>query len=309
MQHQNYRIVDWARSISHQSWQVYVRLLKILVPALVVVKILQQLGLVQWIGGALAPLMGLLGLPDFMGLVWAAALMTNLYTAIAIFYQTVGDTPLSVAQISVMGSLLLIGHSLPVEGAVAKYAGVSWRATLLLRVGGALLFAWLVHVFCRYANVLQGPASLGWRPSTTVEPDILVWTVSQLQTLAAIWVVIIALVALLDVLKRWGVERWIHRGLNPLLKLLGIGPQAASITVIGFTLGLSYGAGLLIRDVKNGILSKRDSVLALCFLSLCHSVIEDTLLFVMLGADIFIILAARLGFAVVLVMIIARWRP
>ncbi len=79
--------------------------------------------------------------------------------------------------------------------------------------------------------------------------------------------------------------------------------------MVGFTLGLSYGAGLLIRDVKSGILNKRDSVLALCFLSLCHSVIEDTLLFAMLGADILIILGARLVFAVVLVMIIARWRP
>ena len=56
-----------------------------------------------------------------------------------------------------------------------------------------------------------------------------------------------------------GLERWIHLGLLPLLTLLGIGRSAANVTVIGFTLGLSYGAGLLIRDVQNGVLSRRDS--------------------------------------------------
>ncbi|AYF33862.1 hypothetical protein CUU95_08495 [Vreelandella alkaliphila] len=293
--------------VLQDALRVYVTLLKILIPALLIVKGLELLGMIEWLGAALAPLMSTLGLPEQMGVVWAAALFTNLYTAIAVFFQVVGETPLSVEQVTVLGALMLVGHSLPVEGAVAKRAGVPWWGTLVLRVGGALLLAWLLHCFYSYFGLLQAPVELVWQPSFSSAPTLSGWALAQLETLALIFVIILALIVLLKLLKRLGLERWIHLGLLPLLKLLGIGRSAANVTVIGFTLGLSYGAGLLIRDVQNGVLSKRDSMLALCFLGLCHSVIEDTLLILMLGADITGILWARLLFAVIVTAVIARW--
>ncbi|MDQ7728953.1 nucleoside recognition domain-containing protein [Halomonas sp. SpR8] len=302
-----YHLLDGLCSVLKDALRVYVTLLKILIPALLIVKGLELLGIVDWLGTVLAPLMSVLGLPEQMGLVWAAALFTNLYTAIAVFLQVAGDTPLSVEQVTVLGALMLIGHSIPVEGAVAKRAGVPWWATLVLRVGGALLFAWLLHCFYSYFGLLQAPAALVWHPSLSTAPTLSGWAVAQFETLALIFVIILVLIVLLKLLKKLGLERWIHLCLLPLLKLLGIGRSAANVTVIGFTLGLSYGAGLLIRDVQNGVLSKRDSTLALCFLGLCHSVIEDTLLILMLGADITGILWARLLFAVVVTAIIARW--
>ncbi len=99
----------------------------------------------------------------------------------------------------------------------------------------------------------------------------------------------------------------IHLALAPLLRVLGIGRSAANITVIGFTLGLSYGAGLLIRDVDAGGMTRRDSFLALCFLGLCHSVIEDTLLILLLGADLTGVLWARWLFACLIIAILSRW--
>ncbi|MCD6005433.1 hypothetical protein ACM25P_12240 [Vreelandella alkaliphila] len=293
--------------VLQDALRVYVTLLKILIPALLIVKGLELLGMIEWLGAALAPLMSTLGLPEQMGVVWAAALFTNLYTAIAVFFQVVGETPLSVEQVTVLGALMLVGHSLPVEGAVAKRAGVPWWGTLVLRVGGALLLAWLLHCFYSYFGLLQAPVELVWQPSFSSAPTLSGWALAQLETLALIFVIILALIVLLKLLKRLGLERWIHLGLLPLLKLLGIGRSAANVTVIGFTLGLSYGAGLLIRDVQNGVLSKRDSTLALCFLGLCHSVIEDTLLILMLGADITGILWARLFFAIIVTAMIARW--
>ncbi len=301
---------QWLAGVScvlQDALRVYVTLLKILIPALLIVKGLELLGMIEWLGAVLAPLMNILGLPEQMGVVWAAALFTNLYTAIAVFFQVVGETPLSVEQVTVLGALMLVGHSLPVEGAVAKRAGVPWWGTLVLRVGGALLLAWLLHCFYSYFGLLQAPFELVWQPSFLSAPTLSGWAVAQLETLALIFVIILALIVLLKILKRLGLERWIHLGLLPLLRLLGIGRSAANVTVIGFTLGLSYGAGLLIRDVQNGVLSKRDSTLALCFLGLCHSVIEDTLLTLMLGADITGILWARLFFAIIVTAMIARW--
>ncbi|WP_404343926.1 hypothetical protein [Vreelandella venusta] len=307
MQRKIYYLFAVVGRVLQEALRVYVTLLKILIPALLIVKGLELLGLVEWLGAVLAPLMNILGLPEQMGVVWAAALFTNLYTAIVVFFQVAGETPLNIEQVTVLGVLMLVGHSLPVEGAVAKRAGVPWWATLVLRLGGALLLAWLLHCFYSYFGLLQGPVALVWQPSLSTTPTLSGWAIAQLKTLALIFVIILALIVLLKLLKKLGLERWVHLCLLPLLKLLGIGRSAANVTVIGFTLGLSYGAGLLIRDVQNGVLSKRDSRLALCFLSLCHSVIEDTLLILMLGADIVGILWARLLFAVIVTTNIARW--
>ena len=84
----------------------------------------------------------------------------------------------------------------------------------------------------------------------------------------------------------------------PLLRATGIGRNAANITVIGVTLGLTFGAGLLLRDIRSGTLSRRDVWLAIGFLGLAHSLIEDTLLILLIGADLSGILWARLVFAI-----------
>lgn len=293
------------RRLVVEALRIYFTLLKILVPALVIVKGLQMLGAVQWLGTVLSPLMGWLGLPDVMGVVWAATLLTNIFTGLVVLFEVAGDTSLTVAQATVLGSLLLVGHSLPVEGAVARRAGVPWSVTLLLRVGGALLLGVLIHHGYGLGGWGEQTAQLVWRPEPG--PDTLgAWAWAQLQTLAMIFVIILLLMALLRLLRYLRLERLIHLALSPLLRLLGIGRAAANVTVIGFTLGLSYGAGLVIRDVDAGVMNRRDSFLALCFLGLCHSVIEDTLLILLLGADIVGVLWLRIVFAVIAIALLSR---
>ncbi|WP_051234309.1 hypothetical protein [Halomonas halocynthiae] len=290
---------------------VFVTLLKVMVPALLVVKVLEMVGATQWVGVALGPLMELLGLPPELGIVWAATLLTNIFTGLVVFFEVTGDASLSVTQVTVLGALLLIGHSLPVEGAVAKRAGVPWWATIVLRVGGALVFAALVNwsyrlLGARWLGYGQQAAELAWRPEPPAD-GVGHWLVGQLSTLGLIFVIIFALMALLEVLRFFNLERLVHLALSPLLRLLGIGRGAANVTVIGVTLGLSYGAGLLIRDLNAGVMSRRDAILALCFLGLCHSVIEDTLLILLLGAELWAVLGVRIVFSIVVIALIARW--
>lgn len=97
-----------------------------------------------------------------------------------------------------------------------------------------------------------------------------------------------------------------HKALYPLLRGLTLGKEAANITVIGATLGLSFGAGLLIDEVKQGHISKRDTLLVMSFLGLFHSAFEDTLLILLLGADISAIVWGRLLFAIIVIAIWGR---
>lgn len=294
-----------ARSVLFESLRVYGVLLKIMVPALIVVKVLQEFGAMQVIGSVLAPVMSVTGLPAELGIVWATTLLTNMFTGIVVFAGMASDLSLSVEQVTVLGSLMLIGHSIPIEGAVARRAGVSWWVTIALRVGGALVSGSILHLVYTQFDLLQEPATIVWN-TTGTDDSLASWILAQLETLVIIYFVILSLIVLLNTLRLLGLERIIHIGLVPILRLLGIGRSAANVTVVGVALGLSYGAGLLIRDLDDGVMPRRDAYLALCFLGLLHSVIEDTLLIMAIGADLSGILWARTIFAFAIIAVMAR---
>jgi len=50
------------------------------------------------------------------------------------------------------------------------------------------------------------------------------------------------------------------------------------LAIVGITLGVSFGGGLLINEAKRGHISPRDIFVAMMLLNLLHSLIEDTLL-------------------------------
>lgn len=291
-----------------ETFSIYLTLLKILVPTLIVVKMLELMGATAVLGAWLGPVMALIGLPESAGLVWATTLLTNIYTGMVVFVSLAEQQSLTVAQVSVLGTLMLIAHALPFEGAVAKKAGIPWWFTLLLRIGGALLLGALVHLCYQHFGWLQQPNQLAWQASPT-DGSLITWVKDQLFTIGVIFFIILTLISMLRLLRKLGIERLLHWALFPLLRLLGIGREAANITIIGITMGLSFGAGILLNEVGRGKLSKRDVLLTVSFLGLCHSLIEDTLLVMLLGAHLSAILWARLIFSVITIALLARLLP
>jgi len=75
--------------------------------------------------------------------------------------------------------------------------------------------------------------------------------------------------------------------------------------VAGLTIGLAYGAGLMIQAVKEDGVSKKDMYLAIIFLVSCHAVVEDTLVFIPLGIPVWPLLVIRLTTAIILTMCVA----
>lgn len=290
------------------AWKVYITLLKVMVPALIVVKVLDMVGGTEWLAQLLSPLMQLVGLPEQMGLVWATAILTNIYTALVVFFDVAAGQDLSVAEVSVLGILLLVAHSLPIEGAVAKMTGVSWRITVPLRLIGGFVLAAIVNQIYQVGDWQQQQAVILWQPEqqSTALSD---WALNQASLLVTIFFIITGLMLLLRVLKLIGIEALMQKMLSPLLRSLTIGKEATNVTIIGLTLGLSFGAGLLIDEAKSGNIGKRDILLSVCFLGLAHSLIEDTLLILLIGADVTSILWGRLLFAIVVIAIMARLVP
>ena len=82
--------------------------------------------------------------------------------------------------------------------------------------------------------------------------------------------------------------------------------------IAGQLLGITYGAGILIREVTRGTLSREDIFFIGTFLMICHSIVEDVLLFVLFGANYWIIIGVRLTAALVIsctLLRVFRWFP
>lgn len=297
-----FALFNWVIQVLREAGGIYKSLIKILVPAIIIVKLLQAAGVVELVGDLMAPLMNLIGLPSVLSLVWATTIFTNIVTGMVVFVNIAATEPLTVAQATVLGSLMLISHSIPVEGMVARRAGVPWWLTIVLRVGGAMLFGWLLHWSYQLSGTLQEASVLVWQPQA-MDDSLQGWLIAQLKILVTIFFVIVFLVAVLKIIRLIGVEVILHKVIQPLLLLIGANKSAANTVIVGFTLGLTFGAGLLIRDIETGKLDRANAALVICFLGLCHGLIDDTLLVMLLGAHLSGVLWARILFATLLMAI------
>ncbi|NRF64413.1 hypothetical protein [Vibrio coralliilyticus] len=291
---------DLFKEIIDVTWTLY----KVMIPIIIVIKVVEELGGVALLSEWLSPLMNFVGLPDEMGLVWATTLLTNMYAGLLIFMST--NSELTVAQVSILGSLMLIAHSIPIEAAIAKRAGVSIAMTTLVRVGGGLLFAWVLHQIYQFGDLLNTPAQIVWNPEIPPEQTYLQWAWSQVENLIAILVIIAVLLFTLKMLKLLGVEKLMAMTLKPVLSVLGISREATNLTIVGITLGISFGGGLLINEAKRGHIPARDVFTAVMLLNLAHSMIEDTILVLLIGADFVTIFWGRLVFAFVVIAVMSQ---
>ncbi|WGV97965.1 hypothetical protein QF117_03645 [Vibrio sp. YMD68] len=291
------------KELVRDIFDVTFTLFKIMIPIIIAIKVIEELGGIVILSAWLSPIMEFVGLPKELGLVWATTMLTNIYAGLIVFVNL--DMQLTVAQVSILGSMMLLAHSLPIEAAIAKKAGVSLFATLFIRIGGGLFLAWLLNLTYQTGGFHTQQAVTLWQPDAITDTSYLTWVVSQVKNFAVIFVVISALLLLLKVLKLLGIEKLMAFMLRPFLRILGISKEATNLTIIGVTLGLSFGGGLLINEAKRGHIAARDVFTAIMLLNLLHSLIEDTLLILLIGADFYTIFWGRLIFSVVVVALIS----
>jgi hypothetical protein len=254
--------------------------------------------------------MSVMGLPGEMGLIWASAMMGNIYAGI-IAYFSIG-MELTVAQITVLSTIILICHTLPVELAITQKAGMKATTAFFYRfilgfVAGVILFN-IYNIFDFYQHFPTGIEKI---VPVTEKDTWDSWVLCELKNYAIVFCYITGVIIIIDILKRVGIIDKINRWFYPVLRLLGIGKEVIPITVIGMTLGLAYGGGLIINEVQQTKLERRNVLYALMLMSLSHSVIEDSLLMIAIGARVSGVLIFRFIFTLfvmyLFVIITQKW--
>ncbi len=298
-------IRTWLSDLGRETWLTSWALIRITVPVIIITKVLEELGLITTLSMLLEPVMNFIGLPGELGLVWATSMLTSLYGGIAVFATLAPGLDLSVAQITVLGSAMLIAHSLPIELSISKKAGAPLVPIALLRLVGAIVYCFILDLLCTSLNIWQYKAELLFS-AVADNPGLVEWGLQQTRNLLLIILVIFAILLTMRFLRSAGVLGLIERILAPVLPHFGMGTDAAPITVVGMIMGIGYGGALIIRETDNGKMAKNEIFNSMAMMGLCHGLVEDTLLMVALGGQLAGILWGRILFSLIVIFILVR---
>ena len=300
----------FVKKLFQEIKDVIIPLYKILIPFIFIIKFLEIVGAVGLIAKAFEPFMSLIGLPAAFGIIWVTALVVNIYAALILLVNLLPFIDVSVAQITILTVAMLLCHNLVVESAISRSAGISFLFTVIFRLISAFFACWILNIIYIYFNYLNQP----FVTSFTIEPPqagLLFWLKDQSLYLFYIFIIVVILVTLLEILKFIGVENFLKKILIPPLRFFGISDSAMNIIIVGMTMGLQFGGGILIKEVNSAKIDKQSVFLSILMVNLVHAIFEDTLLMLAVGGHYSGVIFARiifgLGISILMLKIYRRY--
>nr|WGD62414.1 nucleoside recognition domain-containing protein [Bacillus subtilis] len=284
---------------------------KVIFPVTLLVTLLQHTPVMDWLVRLITPVMSLFGLSGEAAIPLVLGNMLNLYAGIA----GILTLDLSVKEVFILAVMLSFCHNLIIESTVAAKVGIRIGVILAVRIGLAAVSAIVINLIWHGG---KETAQYGFIGAKSAAPDSWLGMLAEALTKAGLGVlrlaaIVIPLMIIIQFLRDLG---WLHRfskWLSPFTRLIGMNKNTSMTMVAGLTIGLAYGAGVMIKAVEDDGVSRRDMTLAFIFLVACHAVVEDTLVFIPLGIPVWPLLVIRVTTAVLLTMAIAhtwkKWKP
>ena len=273
-------------------------LLSVMIPVSLAVALLRFYGMLEPLASPLAGLFRVLGLPGEGALVLVTSIFVNIYSAIAV----IGTLSFDLREVTILALMCLISHNLIVETSVVRRIGSNAVSMLLIRLGASLIGGFLLGRILPGSLSEVAPVGAGMDAAAGSLAGMLAsWGLGSLRLSGKIVAIVVGLTFLSRILEHYQVVNRISRFFRPVLTALGLPEDAAFLWVVANTLGLAYGAAVMIDNVENGKIDREKADLLNHHLIISHSLLEDTLLFVALGVGVFWITVPRLLLAAAVV--------
>ena len=292
-----HRLFKCVRLALPRSLSICLWLLKVMLPISLAVRVLQYVGVIDWLAGYLSPVFSYIGLSGDSAFVFLTSIFLPLYPTIAVMTTLT----LTLREATILAVMCLVSHNLPVECSVAHKTGSRFGEIVAFRIAmsfvAAVVLNWLLP---------QSDAPFSFLASTTTEVTswgmlLMQWLTSSLSLIVTIVLIVTALMVLQRVLEEFG---WMHRiahSLSSLMCLFGLPSGCSLLWLTGNVVGMAYGAAIMIDEVENGRLTREEANLVNHHLGVSHSLLEDTMLFVAMGISFWWIFLTRLVLAMVAV--------
>lgn len=131
-----------------------------------------------------------------------------------------------------------------------------------------------------------------------------------IQGLKGVWNIALIVVPLMIVLEIVQSNGWLRKPNRYFAKPfagIGVSEEGAFPVVVAMVFGLTYGSGLIINHVRTGRVTAKEAKVIGTFMAISHALIEDTILFSVLGASPLLLLLPRLLLAYVVAFFVNRW--
>ena len=280
------------RSLSICLW-----LFKVMLPISLAVRVLQYVGVIDWLAGYLSPIFSYIGLSGDSAIVFLTSIFLPLYPTIAVMTMLT----LTLREATILAVMCLVSHNLPVECSVAHKTGSPFGRIVAFRIGMSFASAIVLNLL-----MPKSDAPFSFLASATTEITswgmlFTQWLSSSLVLIITIILIVSALMVLQRVLEEFG---WMHRIahiLSPLMRLFGLPSGCSLLWLTGNVVGMAYGAAIMIDEVEQGRLTRHEANLVNHHLGVSHSLLEDTMLFVAMGISFWWIFLTRLALAMIAV--------
>lgn len=256
---------------------------------------LEYFNILPYISKALNPIFNLMGLPGEAALAFVSGYFANVYSAIAVM----STLNLETRTITILSAMILCAHNMITETAVQKKTGSSALRMLMIRTISAFAVGLTLNAIMPQTGVLIESASHQSNPD--LWEMLTVWFYKTTRLIITMSILIFVLSATQRILAEFGVIRRLSKLLRPLMTIFGLPAKTSFLWIVANTLGLAYGAAVMIEEAESGKITKEDINLLNHHIGISHSNLEDLFLLTSAGAVAWWLLAIRWLFSIILV--------
>lgn len=290
------RILLCVRSATPGALKTIWWLVKIMTGVSFGIMLLQYFGVIDVISRWLTPVFSSFGLPGEAALAYVSGYFVNCYTAMAVMTTL----HLDMRSATILAVMVLCSHNMIVETTVQHKTGSSFTRMVIVRTLSAFLLAFVLNMIM--PGQFEGGASEAVSAENVAFVEMLrSWAFRTLKTVGLMIVLVYALTLLQRILKEFGVIEAIARFLKPVMLFFGLPPRTAFLWLIANTLGLAYGAAIMIDEAEQGTTTKEENDLLNHHICVSHSNLEDLLLFTAIGGSFMWMLLSRWAMSLLLV--------
>ncbi|MBN2437328.1 MAG: iron transporter, partial [Deltaproteobacteria bacterium] len=201
-----------------KGWSGFIWMMKIIVPISLFTAILDWSGFLIHLDFFLKPLMGLLDLPPAAALPLIIGMLGSVYGGIAAMIVF----PFSTGQMTLMAVFILTAHGLIAEGLIQGQSGIHPLKATLVRIGAAIFTVLIMIPWVGSSTVMPTAADGALTAGPAFPEMIRHWAWTTFRLTLKIFLIIMALLTLLELLKTFSLIHPFVRTLGPFLRIMGL---------------------------------------------------------------------------------------
>ena len=282
-----------------KGWSGFTWLLKILVPISFATALFVHFGVIHKLDFLFAPVMQWLSLPASAALVLMIGMFTGIYGTVA----ALSVMPFAMEQMILIAVFTLISHNLIQESLVQANSGINFFFAAFFRLFMAFVVTFACSLILGATPDTGGIQASGQMQTATVPFTrmALQWGVDTGKLVIQIFCILMPLMVILELFKRFKIIAAVTRLTAPVLKLMGLDRSCGMLWLTASIFGLAYGAAVMVEETQSHEYDKEDLTKLHLSIGVNHAMIEDPALFLPLGLPPFWLWIPRLAAAVLTV--------